>query len=935
MKVEFQQKKGSSENIDSIDENAIEIVGARVHNLKNVSLTIPKNQLIVFTGVSGSGKSSLCMDTLFAEGQRRYVESLSSYARQFLTRMNKPDVDYIKGLSPAISIEQKVSTRTSRSTVGTLTEIYDYLRLLYARIGITYSPVSGKIVIKHEVEDVLNEIFSHPAESKFQIFAPHDMKASWDEELKLLLQKGYTRIWFDNALQKIDELLQQKLTVTEKKFLILIDRVTADPSEENRSRIADSVQTAIYESHGECVIDYGNQHFVTYNNRFELDGMSFETPSVHFFNFNSPLGACKTCEGFGTVIGIDEDLVFPDKSLSVYEGAIACWKGEKMKEWLDKLILHSIHFDFPIHRAIQDLSPAEYKLLWNGNKYFKGLHAFFKHLEDQSYKIQYRVLLSRYRGRTNCYDCSGSRLRPDSDYVKVSGKSLGELLMLPVNELLDFFTSITLSPQQAQIAERAIIEVINRLEVMVDIGLGYLHLNRYSNTLSGGETQRINLTRTLGSNLTESLYLLDEPSIGLHPKDTEKLIQVIQKLKELGNTVIVVEHDEEMIREADHLVDMGPLAGRAGGEVIYNGPAKDILNHTESLTAQYLSGRRQINKQGALRPPAHTIQIHGATQHNLKNIDVSFPLNMLTVVTGVSGSGKTTLVKKILYPLMLIQVDGVGEKPGSHKSISGDLNKIKHVEMIDQNPLGRNSRSNPVTYTKAYDSIRELFAAQPIAKLKGFKPKDFSFNVEGGRCEVCKGDGEITVEMQFLADVHLICENCQGKRFKHDVLEVTFKEKTIFDVLDMSVEEAIEFFQSQQDIVNKLAPLHNIGLGYVKLGQSTSTLSGGEAQRLKLATYLAKGNNQEPILFIFDEPTTGLHFYDIEKLLYAFDELIKLGHSLVVIEHNLEMIKCADWLIDLGPEGGKNGGHLIYQGPPAGILQVPNSSTAHFLKPKI
>jgi excinuclease ABC subunit A len=917
-------------------DHTIIIKGAREHNLKNVNLVLPKNKLIVFTGVSGSGKSSLCMDTLYAEGQRRYVESLSSYARQFLMRMNKPDVDSIKGICPAIAVEQKVTTKTTRSTVGTLTEIYDYLRLLYARVGKTYSPISGEIVKKHEVNDVIDYVFALPADSKVQILAPIVRERALSDELNILLQKGYTRVVWNDTTYKIEALQALKTKEKTTSFSILIDRVTAEDSDENRSRVADSIQTAFYESAGECIIEVPDSSTMVFNNRFELDGMKFEEPSQHFFNFNNPFGACKTCEGFGTIMGIDEDLVMPDKNLSVYEQAIACWRGEKMKEWNERLIKVAAKFDFPIHRAIKDLSKKERKLLWTGNDYFDGLDAFFKYIEEQSYKIQYRVMLSRYRGRTACPDCGGSRIRPDSDYVKIGGVCMSEILMLPIDEVFRFFTEIKLTAQEKNIADRVIEEINNRLKVMVDIGLGYLTLNRFSNTLSGGETQRINLTRILGSNLTESMYMLDEPSIGLHSKDTEKLISVIKSLRDMGNTVIVVEHDEEMIREADHLVDMGPYAGRFGGEVVFNGNAKDIATAKNSLTGKYLLGELEIKTPLQRRKFTNSIQILGASQHNLKNVDARFPLNVLTVVTGVSGSGKTTLVKKILYPAMAnLMEDGSGEKPGLYREIKGEYKQIKAVEMIDQNPLGRTSRSNAVTYTKSYDSIRELFASQQLSKIRGYKAKDFSFNVEGGRCETCKGEGEVVVEMQFLADVHLVCENCKGKRFKSETLEVTYKEKNIFEVLNLSIDEAMEFFESHADIFARLKPLQDIGLGYIKLGQSTSTLSGGEAQRLKLASFLGKGAVTYPILFIFDEPTTGLHFYDIEKLLLAFDALIKLGHTIVVIEHNLDVIKCADWLIDLGPEGGKYGGEMMYQGVPEGIVEIAESHTSRYLKDKL
>lgn len=918
-------------------DECIIIKGAREHNLKNVDLTLPKNKLIVFTGVSGSGKSSICMDTLYAEGQRRYVESLSSYARQFLTRMHKPDVDYIKGITPAIAIEQKVSTRSSRSTVGTLTEIYDYLRLLYARIGITYSPVSGNEVIKHEVQDVCNFIFSQPTDTKVQIFAPHTVKRKIHEELNILLQKGFTRVMMGDEVHYIEELQASDLKKIKTNTLyVLIDRLVAAPDDDNRSRCADSVQTAFYEGEGECMIEINGKRDI-FNNRFELDGVKFDLPTEHFFNFNNPYGACKTCEGFGTIIGLDEDLIIPDKNLSVYEGAIACWKGEKMKEWNERLVKNGIRFDFPVHRPIKDLTKAERKLLWTGNEYFDGLTAFFTFLESESYKIQYRVMLSRYRGRTSCTECNGSRLRADSAYVKVGGVSLSELLMMPIDEVLAYFDTLQLNAHDGKIAERLIIEVKNRLQVMVDIGLGYLTLNRFSNTLSGGETQRINLTRILGSNLTDSLYMLDEPSIGLHPKDTDKLIAVIKQLRNLGNTVVVVEHDEEVIRQADVLVDMGPMAGVHGGEVIFCGNASDIKKVVDqSLTAQYMLQSKKIEVPTQRRKFINSIEIKGATHHNLKNIDVLFPLNVMTVVTGVSGSGKTTLVKKILYPLLAnLTEEGAGEKPGAYRDLCGDYKYIKQVEMIDQNPLGRTSRSNAVTYTKSYDAIRDLFSQQHLSKVRGYKPKDFSFNVEGGRCEVCKGDGEIVVEMQFLADVHLTCDSCKGKRFKDDVLEVLYNGKSIYDVLCMSIDEAIDFFAHVSDIRMRIQALQDIGLGYITLGQSTSTLSGGEAQRLKLASYLGKGAVTHPVLFIFDEPTTGLHFYDVQKLLDAFNALLKLGHTIVIIEHHLDVIKCADWLIDLGPEGGKNGGELIFQGVPEDVFQCKKSATAPYLLEKM
>lgn len=917
--------------------NEIFIKGARMHNLKSVDVAIPKNKFVVVTGVSGSGKSSLTIDTLFAEGQRRYVESLTSYARQFLSRMDKPDVDYIHGLCPAIAIEQKASTRTTRSTVGSLTEIYDYLRLLFARVGKTYSPVSGQEVTKHEVIDVVNFVMKLNEGERVYIYFENRVHDSYEATLKLLLQKGFTRIKHDEKVLNIEEALDdEKVLKTKGKIVrVLVDRfVVRKDDEDLQSRVFDSVQTAFNEGGHECVIET-NDNEALFNNKFEADGMVFEEPSPNFFNFNNPYGACKTCEGFGTVMGIDEDLVFPDKNLSVYEGAIAPWRGEKMSEWGESLLKKGIYFDFPIHRAYKDLSDSEKQLLWTGNEHFQGLFDFFKHLETQSYKIQYRVMLSRYRGRTACPDCKGSRIRKDAAYVLFAGKSIIDLLLLPVEDLYSFFKTISLSATEKQIAERILLEINNRLQTMMDVGLGYLSLLRLSNTLSGGETQRINLTRTLGSNLTSSLYILDEPSIGLHQKDTERLIGVLKSLRDLGNTVVVVEHDEDVMKQSDHIVDMGPRAGIYGGEVMYNGSSKDITKSEKSLTGKYLSGEFSVSKKTTVRKPTNFIEVKGASQHNLKNIDAKFPLNVLTVVSGVSGSGKTTLVKKILYPSLMQQFEGIVEKPGAHREITGDLKRIFGVELIDQNPLGKSSRSNPVTYVKAYDGIRDLYAKQQLSKIRGYAPATFSFNVEGGRCEQCKGDGEVIVEMQFLADVHLVCDACHGKKFKEDVLEVVYNEKSISDVLDLSVDEAISFFVGHRDIVQKLQPLQDVGLGYIKLGQSSSTLSGGEAQRVKLASYLVKGHTTKPLFFIFDEPTTGLHFHDIGNLLNSFEMLIEAGHTVVVIEHNMDVIKCADWLLDLGVEGGEKGGELLYQGEPKGILDVKRSHTAEFLREKL
>ena len=926
----------------NVRQKNIFIKGARTHNLKDIDVTLPHNKIIVVTGVSGSGKSSLTIDTLYAEGQRRYVESLSSYARQFLMRMNKPDVDYIRGLAPAIAIEQKVSTRTSRSTVGTLTEIYDYLRLLFARIGNTYSPVSGQPVMKHEVSDVMNYAVTIPGEEMLLVMIPfrkfHHRKLK--EELNIILQKGYVRVFFQNKIEKIETLIE---TIKEKdeaglsqNLRIVIDRISWKKNDEDtRTRLADSVQLAFFESDGDCFIyseKDGEKHF---SNRFELDGILFELPTPQFFNFNNPYGACKTCGGFGSVIGIDEDLVIPDKNLSVYDGAVACWKGEKMGEWLEDFIRKSRKYEFPIHRSYRDLNAEERRLLWEGEANLHGLNEFFKYVESQTYKIQYRVLLSRYRGKTNCPECNGTRLRKDTSYVKIDGKSISDLVVISIAEVHEFFSALQLSKHEQEISRRILIEIRNRLQVMMDVGLGYLNLNRLSSTLSGGETQRIHLTRMLGSNLTSSLYLLDEPSVGLHPRDTQRLVSVLKKLRDLGNTVIVVEHEEAIMREADHILDMGPLAGAQGGEVIAEGNFDEIIQNPQSLTGQYLSGKVSITVPNMRRKWTHAIGVIGASEHNLKNFDVTFPLNTLTVVTGVSGSGKTTLVRQILFPALQKLLQGFGEKAGLHKEITGDYKAISQIEMVDQNPLGKSSRSNPVTYIKAYDSIRDLFASQHVAKMHGFQPKHFSFNVDGGRCDVCKGEGEIVVEMQFLADVHLVCEECGGKRFKNEVLEVLYKEKNIADVLDMTVDEALEFFWEEGSIVDRLKPLADVGLGYVKLGQSSSTLSGGEAQRVKLASFLGKGNVDHAVLFIFDEPTTGLHFHDINKLLHSFDMLISRGHSIIVIEHNLDVVKCADYLIDLGPEGGNEGGYLIYEGAPEGLLNIEESYTGKFLREKI
>lgn len=932
-------------------QNAIHIKGARANNLKNIELFIPKDQLVVVTGVSGSGKSSLTMDTLFAEGQRRYVESLSSYARQFLNRMKKPDVDFIKGICPAIAIEQKVSTRNARSTVGTLTEIYDYFRLLFARVGRTYSPISGEQVKRHEVADVSDYIHSLDEGAKVQLFIPLSYK--YDDrllsaELNLLLQKGYTRFYKDGALLDIqdflesgDQLLKKKIgTLPSLNLLVLIDRfVVKHEDEDNKKRIADSVQIAFFESEGECLIDVlgSDQPMVAYNNRFELDGMTFLEPTPQLFNYNNPYGACPKCEGFGRIMGIDERKVVPDTSKSIYEGAIACWKGEKYGLWLEDFLQNAHFYDFPVHTAYQDLSKAQRKLLWNGSKHFDGIHDFFNELQEKTYKIQNRVMLARYRGRTSCTVCDGARLREEAYYVKLSGKSIADLIDIPVDELLAFFNEIELNDYDEQIAKRLTLEIKNRLQFMCDLGLNYLAINRVSATLSGGETQRINLTRTLGSNLTSSMYILDEPSIGLHPRDTNRLVKVLRELRDLGNTVIVVEHEEDIIANADYLIDIGPHAGIFGGELVFAGPYEDIYNEAnDSLTAKYMSGRMGIAVPTQRRKVKDTIAVLGARQHNLKNIDAQFPLQALTVVTGVSGSGKTTLVKQILYPALKRHLgEATSKAAGLHQKLEGAYDKIGQIEMINQNPIGKSSRSNPITYVKAYDAIRAAMANQQLSKIRGFKPKHFSFNVDGGRCDTCKGEGEQVIEMQFLADVRLLCEDCQGRRFKQEVLDVTFQGKNISEILDLSIDEAMEFFKENKEIVGKIKPLQDVGLGYVKLGQSSSTLSGGEAQRVKLASFLGKENPKEQILFIFDEPTTGLHFHDIGKLLKALNALVDKGHTVLVVEHNLEVIKTADWIVDLGPEGGDEGGHLLFQGRPEDLVKVEESYTGQFLKDKL
>lgn len=925
------------------------IKGAKGNNLKNVDLAIPKNQLVVVTGVSGSGKSSITMDTLFAEGQRRYVESLSSYARQFLMRMKKPEVDYIKGVCPAIAIEQKTSTRNARSTVGSLTEIYDYLRLLFARIGKTYSPISGELVKRHQVADLTDYIQSFEEGDKVQLFIPLQQKYDdrlLEQELNLLLQKGYTRLYFEKKLERIETILEEQLLDLQKPvshykdadIRILIDRFVVKKEDvENIKRIGDSVQTAFSESEGEAIVEIIGKEDCRFNNRFELDGLQFLDPTPHLFNYNNPYGACPKCEGYGRTMGIDENKVIPIPSKSVYEGAIACWKGEKTGKWLDKLLDNAHQFDFPVHKPYQDLSKAQKKVLWEGNKYFWGINDFFAELEEKTYKIQNRVMLARYRGRTICRMCDGGRLRIEATYVKIGGKNITELVNIPISDLLQFFNSLQLSEHDQSIAKRLVLEITNRLHFMMNVGLNYLTLDRISSTLSGGETQRINLTRTLGSNLTSSMYILDEPSVGLHPRDTNRLVEVLKNLRDLGNTVVVVEHEEDVIKNADYLVDMGPRAGINGGKVVFAGSYHTIYDEAaNSLTAQYMSNQMQIATPQNRRKIYNKILLKGAGQHNLKKIDVDFPLNTLTVVTGVSGSGKTTLVKQILYPALKKHLDlPHPTTPGRHDSLEGDLSVITQIEMISQSPIGRSSRSNPITYVKAYDAIRKLLANQQLSLIRGYKPGHFSFNVEGGRCETCKGEGEQIVEMQFLADVRLECEECKGKKFRSEVLDVQYKGKSIYDILDLSIEEALDFFEDRKDIITKIKPLNDVGLGYVKLGQSSSTLSGGEAQRVKLASFLGKENSKEHIFFIFDEPTTGLHFHDIQKLLDALNALVEKGHSVLVVEHNMEVIKSADWVIDLGPEGGQDGGHLVFQGLPEDLAEVATSYTGQFLKSKL
>ncbi|WP_129718109.1 excinuclease ABC subunit UvrA [Pedobacter sp. SYP-B3415] len=915
------------------------IKGARVHNLKNIDVAIPKNKLVVVTGMSGSGKSSLAFDTLYAEGQRRYVESLSAYARQFMGRMNKPDVDYIKGIAPAIAIEQKVITSNPRSTVGTSTEIYDYLKLLFSRIGKTYSPVSGEEVRRDTVSSVVDFLAKQPEGTTVTIFCPlhpHNQR-SLKEELAVLLQKGFLRVLIDGKIRKIEQVLEDEDVKDDTlkdsdSVQILIDRIVLNTEEETLSRMADSVQTGFFEGKGDIFVEAAEKttHFC---DRFELDNMQFEEPTPNFFSFNNPYGACKRCEGYGNIIGIDRDLVIPDKSKSVYDNAIAPWRGEKMRDWLNRLVRVADKFDFPIHRPYSELNEDQQELLWTGNQHFNGLNAFFKELEEQTYKIQYRVMLSRYRGKTTCPDCRGSRLRKDASYVKINGKSIIQIVLMPLATALKFFEELELSETDEKIARRLLAEITNRILYLNNVGLGYLTLNRLSNTLSGGESQRINLATSLGSSLVGSVYVLDEPSIGLHPRDTNKLIEVLQSLRNVGNTVLVVEHEEEMMKAADHIIDIGPEAGTHGGNLVFSGTYDEIIADANSLTGKYLSGSERIDLPEKRRKWHDHILVKGARENNLKNIDVKFPLGIFTAVTGVSGSGKTSLVKKILYPALQKAIGNyAGEATGQHDGIFGDYVLVSQVELVDQNPIGRSSRSNPVTYVKAWDDIRALFSGLPGAKAAGLKPAAFSFNVEGGRCDVCQGEGEVRIEMQFMADIYLPCEACGGKRFKQQVLDVTYKDKNVSEILDLTIDEAVAFFAKEPKILAKLQPLVDVGLGYVHLGQSSNTLSGGEAQRIKLASFLIKGNNATKTVFIFDEPTTGLHFHDIKKLLKALHTLIEQGNTVIVIEHNMDMIKCADWVIDIGPEGGDGGGALVFEGLPEDLIKVENSYTGKFLK---
>jgi excinuclease ABC subunit A len=928
-------------DLSKIDPKSnIIIKGAQVHNLKNVDVVIPRNKLVVITGLSGSGKSSLAFDTLYAEGQRRYVESLSSYARQFLGRLDKPKVEYIKGIAPAIAIEQKVNTTNARSTVGTSTEIYDYIKLLFARIGRTYSPISGQEVKKNTVTDVISDVKNLPVDSRWLLLAPIHLEEGrqLEDKLKVLLQQGFARILVDNEMVRLDEFSASDLhQLDNKDILLIIDRIVVKEEEEFYNRLADAVQTAFFEGKGICYLQELNaEKRFSYSNNFELDGMTFLEPNVHLFSFNNPYGACPVCEGYGNIIGIDADLVVPNTSLSIYESAIYPWRGESMSWYKDELVKHAYKFDFPIHKPYFQLTDEQKDLIWTGNQYFQGLNDFFRELEEKNYKIQNRVMLSRYRGKTKCHVCKGKRLREEASYVKINGKTVSDLVDLPIKHLVTFFKNIELNQYEQQIAKRLMVEINNRLSFLTEVGLDYLTLNRNSATLSGGESQRINLATSLGSSLVGSMYILDEPSIGLHPKDSERLIKVLLSLRDLGNTVIVVEHDEDIMKAADMIIDIGPEAGTFGGKLVAQGTYDEILK-SDSLTAKYLNGDLEISVPKKRRKFKNHIDIIGARENNLKNINVTFPLDVLTVVTGVSGSGKSTLIKKILFPAVQKKLESASEKAGQFTEISGSFSQIKHIEYVDQNPIGRSSRSNPVTYIKAYDDIRDLYAKEKLSKIRGYQAKHFSFNVDGGRCETCKGEGSINVEMVFMADVSLPCETCGGKRFKKEILEVTFDNQNINDILTMTIDDAIAFFEKnkQAKITQKLQPLQDVGLGYVQLGQSSSTLSGGEAQRIKLASFLVKGATKDKALFVFDEPTTGLHFHDIKKLLASFDALIDKGHSIIVIEHNLDLIKCADWILDLGPEGGENGGRLLASGTPEDIVKVKESVTGVYLKDKL
>lgn len=936
---------------DRESDEYIHIKGARVNNLKNIDVSIPRNRLVVITGLSGSGKSSLAFDTLYAEGQRRYVESLSSYARQFMGRMNKPDVDYIKGISPAVAIEQKVKTNNPRSTVGTSTEIYEYLKLLFARIGKTYSPVSGREVKRHSVNDVLDFVLDQPDGSRLMLLAPIDSKdkTKLAALLEILLQEGFARAVVDGQVLRIEDFMNEKTLFRKcKEVLLLIDRIALHADEGNpdelSARISDSIETAFYEGHGICFVEKmeenGNTRF-EFSNRFEADGITFEKPNPNFFSFNNPYGACPTCQGFGNITGIDEDIVVPNKKLSVYEDAVVCWRGEKMSEWKSFLIKQSGKIGFPIHRPYLKLSEKEKDMLWNGAGEFPGINGFFSWVESQAYKIQYRVMLARYRGKAICPDCKGTRLRKDAGYVKIAGKSIIDLVLMPVDELYGFVTTLQLTPHEREISQRIMTELTNRLKYLLDVGLGYLTLNRLSNTLSGGESQRINLATSLGSSLVGSTYILDEPSIGLHPRDTRRLIEVLKKLRDLGNTVVVVEHDEEIIKSADYIIDIGPYAGRLGGEVVFAGDYRRLISgESKSLTAAYLKNEMKIDVPKSRRHARDFINVEGAWAHNLKEVNVSFPLHNMVVVTGVSGSGKTTLVKHVLYDVLQKRFNGAAEYTGKCSEVSGALNSIAGVELIDQNPIGRSSRSNPASYIKAYDEIRQLYASQPLAQRRGYKPGYFSFNVEGGRCETCQGEGMVSIGMQFMADVHLVCEECHGHRFKEETLEILYREKNISEILDMTVDQAIEFFHednspSPKRIVERLKPLQDVGLGYLKLGQPSSSLSGGEAQRIKLASFLVKGASAEPLLFIFDEPSTGLHLHDIRNLITSFNTLIENGHSIIVIEHHQDIIKVADHVIDMGPEGGVGGGNVVFAGTPEELVKCKESHTAKYLKDKL